>query len=292
MGVANVKSTPPVGIPNVLGIETGELVALAGAILVGGVFTGLLAGLFGVGGGAVIVPVLYEIFRALNVPEEVRMQLCVGTSLAIIAPTSVRAFFAHRAKGVLPVEILRGWALPIVVGVLIGGLIAAVAPAWVFKLAFAIITALLAVKFLFGSGHWRLGDELPGRAGMSAYGLFIGLYSSLIGVGGGSLATIVLTLYGKPIHTAVGISTGVGVLVSVAGTFSFVLAGLPQQALLPPLSLGYVSLLGLALMAPISTLAAPYGARLAHALSKRKLETAFGIFLLLVSLRFAASLVV
>lgn len=274
-----------------LGIEAGELFALAGAILIGGVVSGLLAGLFGVGGGAIIVPVLYEIFRVLDVPEEVRMQLCVGTSLAIIAPTSVRAFFAHRAKGALPVEILRGWALPIVVGVLIGGLIAAVAPAWVFKLAFAIITALLAIKFLFGGENWRLGPDLPARAGMSAYGVLIGLYSSLIGVGGGSLATIVLTLYGKPIHTAVGISTGVGVLVSVAGTFSYVMAGLPQQELLPPLSLGYVSLLGLVLMAPISTLSAPHGARLAHALSKRSLETAFGAFLLLVSLRFFASLI-
>src|SRR5688500_16054568 len=122
------------------GVPLGELAALAAAIVIGGVVTGLLAGLFGVGGGAVIVPVLYEIFRALGVPEEVRMQLCVGTSLAIIVPTSLRSFLAHRANGNLPVEIIRRWAPSIIVGIVTGGVIAAFAPSWVFKLAFVVVT--------------------------------------------------------------------------------------------------------------------------------------------------------
>src|SRR6476469_5903193 len=103
-----------------LGVPLGELAVLAAAIVIGGIVTGLLAGLFGVGGGAVIVPVLYEIFRALGVPEEVRMQLCVGTSLAIIVPTSLRSFLAHRAKGNLPVEIIWRWAPSVIVGLLAG----------------------------------------------------------------------------------------------------------------------------------------------------------------------------
>ena len=274
-----------------LGIPAGELLWLAVAIVLGGVVTGLLAGLFGVGGGAVIVPVLYEIFRSLGVAEEVRMQVCVGTSLAVIVPTSIRAFRAHRAKGDLPVEILRQWALPIVLGVAAGGLTAAVAPGWVFKLVFILMASAIAAKLLLARETWRLGHELPGPIAMHGFGLAIGLYSSLMGVGGGALSNLVLTLYGKPIHVSVGISAGVGVLISVAGTIGYVLAGLPQQALMPPLSLGYVSLIGFALMAPIASSAAPYGARLSHALSKRRLEAAFGVFLLLVAARFLVSLV-
>lgn len=272
------------------GIPAGELALLALAIVAGGVLTGLLAGLFGVGGGAIIVPVLYEVFRFMGVADEIRMQLCVGTSLAIIIPTSIRSFQTHRAKGNLPVGILKTWALPVIAGVVIGGLIAAVAPAAVFKAAFAVMALLVGAKFLFAKESWRLGDTLPGRFLMSVYGLFIGLYSALMGVGGGSVSTVILTLYGQPIHIAVGLSAGIGVIISIVGAIGFVLAGLPHQALMPPLSIGYVSLIGLALMGPVSALAAPYGARIAHALSRRRLELAFGIFLWLIALRFIVSL--
>jgi uncharacterized membrane protein YfcA len=273
-----------------LGVPLGELSALAAAILVGGVVTGLLAGLFGIGGGAIIVPVLYEIFRVFGVPEDVRMQLCVGTSLAIIVPTSIRSFLAHRARGDLPMEALRLWALPLVAAIVVGAGLAALAPAWVFKLAFAIVTGLIAIRMFFGNDNWRLGDALPGRAAMTAYGFIIGLYAAVIGAGGGSVSTMVLMLYGTPIHMAVGISAGVGVIISVVGTIGYVLAGLPYQELLPPFSLGYVSLIGFVLMAPISTATAPLGARLAHRLPKRRLEIAFGAFLLAVALRFVVSL--
>jgi uncharacterized membrane protein YfcA len=275
----------------VLGVPAGELATLAAVIVLGGLVTGLLSGLFGVGGGAIIVPVLYEIFRVMDVAEDVRIQLCVGTSLAIILPTSIRSFFAHHARGGLPLEILRIWALPVFVGVVTGAIIAAFAPAYVFKLAFVFIASMIALKLLFARDTWRLGDKLPGYGAMAAYGFAIGLYSSLMGVGGGALSTIVLTLYGVSLHVAVGISAGIGVIIAAPGTVGYILAGLPHQASLPPFSVGYVSLLGLALMAPISTLAAPLGARLAHALPRRRLQIAFGIFLLLVALRFLASLI-
>ncbi|MBI4274150.1 MAG: sulfite exporter TauE/SafE family protein [Rhizobiales bacterium] len=274
----------------ILGVPAGEFAVLAAMIVLGGLVTGLLAGLFGVGGGAVIVPVLYEIFHVMGVAEDVRIKLCVGTSLAIILPTSIRSFRAHQARGRLPVEILRNWMLPVFTGVAVGAVAAAFAPAYIFKLAFAIMAALLAAKFLFGREAWRLGEKLPGRAAMAGYGFAIGLYSSLMGVGGGALATIVLTLYGVSMHIAVGISAGIGVIIAASGTAGYILAGLPYQAALPPLSAGFVSLIGVLLMAPISMFAAPIGARLAHALARRRLEIAFGIFLLLVSLRFLASL--
>src|ERR1043165_9587648 len=119
-----------------LGVPLGELAWLAAAIVVGGIATGILAGLFGIGGGAIIVPVLYEVFRILGVPEEVRMQLCIGTSLAIIVPTTVRSYLAHKAKVAVREDVIRPWAIPAIAGVAVGSVVAAFAPPAVFKLAF------------------------------------------------------------------------------------------------------------------------------------------------------------
>jgi uncharacterized membrane protein YfcA len=272
------------------GVPAGELAILALAIAGGGVLTGLLAGLFGIGGGGVIVPVLYEVFRALGVSEEIRMQLCIGTSLAIIVPTSFRSYFAHRAEGVGLHEVVRLWTIPAVVGVVSGAAIAAVAPAAVFKVAFAFIAGLIAAKLLFGGERWQLGKSLPGRGPMLFYGYLVGLCSSLMGVSGGSVSNMILTLYGTSIHAAVATSAGLGVPIAIAGTIGFMLAGLPHQDLMPPLSVGYVSVLGFVLMAPISSFVAGYGARLAHATPRRRLEVIFGLFLATMSVRFIASL--
>jgi uncharacterized membrane protein YfcA len=275
----------------VLGVPLSELLLLAALIIVAGLVTGVLAGLFGIGGGALIVPVLYEVFRVLGVPDEVRFQLCVGTSIAIIVPTNVFSYFIHRGKGAVMMEVVRAWAVPAVIGVAAGSAIAAFAPGAVLKLAFVLIATVIAFKLLFGRETWRLDDDLPGSAAMAAYGAFVGLSASLMGISGGSVSNMILTLYGKPIHKAVATSAALGVPITAAGTIGYILAGLPQQALLPPLSLGFVSLIGFALMAPVSSFTAPYGARLAHALSKRRLEIAFGCFLLAVCIRFAVSLI-
>ncbi|MGD0151088.1 MAG: sulfite exporter TauE/SafE family protein [Xanthobacteraceae bacterium] len=274
----------------ILGVPLSESLWLALAIVVGGVITGLLAGLFGIGGGAVIVPVLYEVFRILDVPDAVRMQLCVGTSLAIIVPTTIQSYLTHRAKGLVVPDVLRLWALPAVIGVVCGAAIAYFAPAAVFKIAFVVIATFIATKFLFAGDRWNLGTDLPGPLPMRLYGFVIGLTSSLMGVSGGSLSNIALTLYGKSIHQAVATSAGLGVPITIVGTLGYVLAGLHDRALLPPFSLGFVSLIGVVIMAPVSSFAAPYGARLAHRLSRRTLEIAFSIFLLLISARFLISL--
>ncbi len=273
-----------------LGVPLSEIAWLALAVVVGGVITGLLAGLFGIGGGAVIVPVLYEVFTVLAVPEAVRMQLCIGTSIAIILPTTIRSYLAHRVKGLVIPQVIRLWAIPAIVGVICGSLIAAFAPPAVFKIAFVLIAALIAVKFLFAGDRWNLGSDLPGTVPMTLYGFGIGLAGSLMGVSGGSLSNIVLTLYGKSLHQAVATSSGLGVPITVVGTIGYVLAGLHDRALLPPLSLGFVSLIGVAVMAPVSSLVAPYGARLAHRMSRRMLELALSTFLLAVSARFLVSL--
>jgi uncharacterized membrane protein YfcA len=273
------------------GISAGEIAVLASAILVGGIVTGILSGLFGIGGGAVIVPVLYEVFRTLAVPEDVRMQLCVGTSLAIIVPTSIRSYLTHRAKGYVIKDVIRAWAIPAIAGVGTGSVIAAFAPPAVFKLAFVVIASMIAFRLLFAREHWRLGADLPGPVTMTGFGFLIGLASSLMGVGAGGISNAVLTLYGKPLHNAVAVSSGLGVPVTIAGALGYMVAGWRHQALLPPLSIGFVSLIGFALMAPVSSYVAPIGARLAHRMSKRRLEVAFGIFLLAISARFLAGLI-
>lgn len=272
------------------GVGLQEMLGLVAAILVAGVITGLLAGMFGIGGGAVIVPVLYEVFSLLSVPDTVRMQLCVGTSIAIIVPTTMRSYLAHRAKGLIVPGVIRLWAVPAVLGVACGAAIAAFAPPAVFKIAFVVIATFIAVKFMFAGDRWNIGTDLPGRWPMTAYGFGIGLAGSLMGISGGSLSNIVLTLHGKSIHQAVATSAGLGVPITIAGTLGYMAAGLPHHALLPPLSLGFVSLIGVVVMAPMSSLTAPYGARLAHRLSRRTLEIAFSIFLLLMALRFLVSL--
>ncbi|HZW48281.1 MAG TPA: sulfite exporter TauE/SafE family protein [Microvirga sp.] len=280
------------------GLPVFDLVWLVAALLAAGAITGLLAGVFGVGGGAVAVPILYELFRILAVPEAVRMPLCVGTSLAIIIPTSLRSFRAHRAKGAVDMSILKLWAGPVVLGVVVGSLVARFAPADLFKAVFVAVAGVSALRLLVGKDTWRLGLDLPGTPVMVAYGGLIGVLSALMGIGGGQLSNLFMTFYSRPIHQAVATSSGLGILISIPGTLGYVYAGWPQMAahpdviaLQPPLALGYVSLLGLGLVIPTSTWMAPVGARLAHRLSKRRLETAFGIFLLLVCARFAASLV-
>ncbi|WP_342643877.1 sulfite exporter TauE/SafE family protein [Rhodoligotrophos ferricapiens] len=278
------------------GVEIQTLVWLTIALLAAGAATGLLAGVFGVGGGAVAVPILYELFRILDVPEAVRMPLCVGTSLAVIIPTSIRSFNAHRAKGAVDISILKIWAIPVVIGVVMGSGIARYAPAGLFKAVFVAVAGVSAVRLLFGRDSWRLGLDMPGKLMMVVYGWIIGVLSALMGIGGGQLSNLFMTFYNRPIHQAVATSSGLGVLIAIPGTIGYIYAGWPHMAdyadvaaLRPPLALGYVSLIGLLLFIPTSTWLAPVGARLAHRLSKRRLEIAFGIFLLVVCVRFALS---
>ncbi len=279
-----------------MGIEIQQLLWLALAMLAAGGITGLLAGLFGVGGGTVAVPVLYELFRIMNVPDDVLMPLSIGTSLAIIIPTSIRSYNAHRARGMVDTSLLKLWAVPVVLGVVAGSVIARFAPAEVFKFIFILVAGVSAIRLLFGKDSWKIADQLPGKMAIRSIGLVIGVLSSLMGIGGGQLSNLFMTFYNRPIHQAVATSSGLGILISIPGALGYIFAGWPRAAefpeiaaLQPPLALGYVSLLGFLLVIPTSIFAAPIGVKLAHSLSKRKLEVSFGIFLLLICLRFLVS---
>lgn len=262
---------------------------LAAALAAAGACTGVLAGLFGVGGGTVVVPVLYEVFGLYGVPDDIRMPLCVGTSLAVIVPTSISSFLGHYKRGAVDTSVLRIWTAPIIVGVAIGIFAASFAKPILFKIVFIIVSLFLAVRLLAGKDKWRLGESLPNAAGMTGYGLVIGSSASLMGIGGGLVANVVLSLYKFPIHAAVATASGVGLIVSVPGAIGYVVTGWSQQGL-PPWSLGYVSLIGFALLTPLSLVTVRYGVSLAHQLNKRQMEMALSAYLIFVSLRFIASL--
>ncbi len=281
----------------IAGLTTPQLLELVLLLLATGALAGFLAGIFGIGGGAVLVPVLYECFRIAGVPLEARMPLCIGTSLAIIIPTSIRSWQAHRKRGSVDMDILKRWALPVLGGVILGSVIARYAPEKLFKIVFVGVAWSAAARLLLGKENWRLGDEMPKGIFMKAYGFFIGLLSTLMGIGGGLFSNLLMTFYGRPIHQAIGTSAGLAVLISIPGALGYIYAGWPAASRFPdvaalqlPFAVGYISLIGAALVMPTSLLVAPLGVRVAHLLTKRKLEIAFGIYLLIVSSRFVVSL--
>lgn len=266
-----------------------ETAWLATLLVMAGACAGMLAGLFGVGGGTIIVPVLYEVFGLYGLPDEIRMPLCIGTSLAVIVPTSISSFAGHYKKGAVDSAVLRVWILPIMVGVIVGIVVATFAKPVLFKAVFIAVSLFLAVRLPAGKDKWRLGEKLPGVASLTCYGLIIGLSSSLMGIGGGLLANLVLSLYGTPIHVAIATASGVGLIVSIPGALGYVAAGWNQSGL-PPLSLGYVSIIGLALLTPLSLMTVRYGVNFAHRLDKRQMEVALSAYLFFISFRFLASI--
>ena len=271
-------------------IPAGELALFAAALIGAGVVAGLLAGLFGIGGGAVLVPVFYKTYGLLGIDESVRMHVSIGTSLAIIIPTSMRSFWAHYKKGAVDMALLKAFILPVLVGVLIASAIAASISSAGLRIVFAVIAFTVAFKMLFGRQSWVLGANLPGRVGTSIAGVLIGLISALMGIGGGVLNNSFMTLYSRPIHQAVATSAGVGVLISVPGILGYIWAGWGAVGL-PPFSSGFVNWLTVALIIPVTLLVAPYGAKLAHEWPKRRLEIGFGLFLIFVGARFLWTLI-
>ena len=281
----------------IAGLDITELVELALMLVAVGAVSGFFAGIFGIGGGAILVPVFYECFRLAGVPLEVRMPLCIGTSLAIIIPTSIRSFRAHYARGAVDLEILRQWWVAILIGVLAGSVTARYAPERLFKFVFVGVAWSAAARLLLAQDSWKFGDDVPKGPLMRLYGFFIGLLSTLMGVGGGLFANLMMTFYGRPIHQAVATSSALAVLISIPGAIGYVYAGWPAAARYPdvaalqlPFAIGFVSLIGALLVMPTSLLTAPLGVRAAHAMSKRTLEIAFGCYLFIVGSRFVISL--
>jgi len=268
----------------------GELIWFAAVLAAAGGVAGLLAGLFGIGGGAILVPVFYQLFGLIDVDDAVRMHLAVGSSLAIIVPTSIRSFISHRKRGAVDTDLLRDWIVPVPLGVVSASLIAASVSSAGLRSIFAGIAILVGLRMLLNREQWRLGSQLPSNPVRAVVGWSIGLLSGLMGIGGGVLNNTFMTLHGRPVHQAVATSAGVGVLIAIPGLLGYIWAGWGADGL-PPFSTGYINWVVVALIIPITFVAAPLGAQLAHALNKRQLEIGFGVFMLSVAARFIYSLI-
>jgi uncharacterized membrane protein YfcA len=272
-----------------IGLPASELALLIFALLVAGVVAGFLAGLLGIGGGGVLVPVLYEVFRVLDVDESVRMHLVLGTTLAIILPTSLKSFAGHRARGTVDMALLKRVAPWIVAGVILGTLTVKASSGDVLKWVWVVAAGLISIKMAFGREDWRLADHLPPSPWPQLGALLIGIVSTLMSIGGATFVVPLLTLYGQSIITAVSTASGIGPLIALPGVVGLAWAGWDASGL-PPLSIGYVNLLGMAIVAPLSVWAAPYGVRVAHRIPRRTLELAFAAFLASIAIRFLIDL--
>jgi len=261
-----------------------ELISLCIMLLLTGVVGGTLAGLLGVGGGIVIVPMLDFALGVMGVDSSIRMQIAVATSLATIIPTSISSSRAHFKRQSVDLSLARKWAPWITVGALSGAWVASRVHSNVLSAIFATVAFLVAVKLILPLDEKTIARQLPRGRAIIPVPVLIGFISTMMGIGGGSLSVPTLSIFGEPIHRAVGTSALFGMLIAIPGTIGFMLAG-HGNPLLPYGSVGFVNFVGLAFVAPTTILAAPLGARLAHATKKRHLTLFFGVFLLIVSIR-------
>ncbi len=258
--------------------------SFAAALLGTGAIAGLLAGLLGIGGGIVIVPVLFLLFPVLGVAEDVRMHLAVGTSLATIIPTSIMSARAHYKRGAVDIDLLKSWGPAIFVGVVIGGFLGAMAKGDALTLIFATLAILVAANMAILRDGMILTETLPKGILRYLLGALIGMFSVVMGIGGGTLSVPILTACNYPVRRAVGTAAAIGFIIALPGSISFILSGLGNPDL-PPGSLGYASIPGFALIVPATMIMAPLGARLAHTINPATLRKAFAFFLLLTSTR-------
>ncbi len=265
------------------GFPLQEWLPLLGILLASGAFAGVMAGLLGVGGGVVIVPALLYAFDFLHYNPAITTHLAVATSLATIVPTAFSAARAHHQRGAVEFSLLKRLAPGVMAGSLIGAWVAGGVGGDVLKGVFGVIALLMAAN-LFRTQELILGETLPSAPKTAGSMGLIGFLSSLMGIGGGTLFVPFLSAFSVPIQKAVGTSSSLGLMIALPGALGYMAVGADVEGL-PPLSIGYVSLVGLACMVPMTTLFAPQGAKLAHRLEKKTLKRFFAVFLVVMALR-------
>ncbi len=254
-------------------------------LLAAGAIAGLLAGVLGIGGGIVVVPVLFMIFPFMGVDEDIRMRLAVGTSLATIIPTSIMSARTHNLKGGLSWPLLYSILPGVIAGVGMGTYIGSRAKGDTLTFIFATVALLIAAHMMLKKDGWYWKKSLPeGQWFRGPIGMFIGCMSVIMGIGGGTFSVSIFTAFNIPIHRAVGTASAIGLIIALPGAIGYALAGIHQPGL-PPFSLGYTNLMGFALIVPTTMLTAPIGARIAHALDPAMLRRLFAAFLFIVSMR-------
>lgn len=254
------------------------------ALLATGVFAGILAGLLGVGGGIVIVPVLFFLFQSFGASPESAMVIATATSLATIVPTSISSIRSHHQKGNVDADLLKRWSPFILAGVLLGSwLVTRVDGTWLTAL-FGVIATLSALNMLLRTGKSALFKQLPGKASQTIMGSCIGFFSAMVGIGGGTLSVPLLTLYSYPAHKAVGSAAAIGLIIALPGALTMMILGqTPDDA--PAGTYGLVNLIGFLCIVPMTVLFAPLGASLAAKLDAAKLKKIFALVLLFTGVR-------
>lgn len=260
-----------------------EFLPMAALLVAVGAVAGVISGMLGVGGGLVLVPAFYFIFAHLGYDSEWLMQVCLATSLATIVGTSLRSVRLHNARGAVDWAILRGWAPPIVLGAVVGVAAAAQLRSTALQVIFGGLGVLASLYMAFGRSQWRLGAAMPAGAGRWGTGGGIGFLSVLMGIGGGTFGVPLMTLYGVPIHRAVGTASGLGITIAIPSVLAFLFLQIPA-AVRPPYTVGAVNLPALVLITAMTMLTTPLGVRLAHALDPKPLKRVFAIFILFVAL--------
>ncbi len=260
-----------------------ELAWFVLALIGAGLLAGFVGGLFGIGGGVVVVPALYFALTALGVEECVRMHVAVGTSLATIVSTSWRSLATHMKVGAVDLNVLKHWAPWITLGALVGAGLAGAANTEVLLIVFGGGLLLVAAQLGLAEPNLRVLAQLPTGAALALIAGGIGMLSALMGIGGGAFGVTAMTLCGRPIHQAVATASGFGAAIALPAAVGYVIAGWGREGL-PPWSLGFVSLPGFVALAALTAITAPWGARLAHRLPQLALKRAFAVFLALVAL--------
>ena len=258
------------------------LLSLCLALLLTGLIAGTLAGLLGIGGGIVIVPMLYFLFHLLQVDPAVLMHVVIGTSLATIIPTSIMSSRAHHRRGNLDQALAMQLLPGVLLGVLLGALTSRYLAGTWLTVIFASMALLVAIKMGLNVQITQLRPHMPSRMVTTVLSTLIGSISTLIGVGGGTLSVPILSSFGVPMRTAVGTSALIGCFISIPGTLAFVINGW-HQSQLPPWSLGYVNVLCFALIVPTSMLSTSWGAALASRINNQRLQKVFALFLLITA---------
>lgn len=261
-----------------------SVVSLVVGLAAAGAAGGLLAGMLGVGGGIVIVPALFALFTVMELDPGIRMPLAVGTSLSTIIVTATVSARSHRRRGAVDVGLLRSFAPWIVVGVIIGAAVAGFAPADAMLLTFASVAFVVSIHLAFSPRDAALTRQLPMGPVRWLVAVIIGGLSSIMGLGGGTLGVPALTLMSVPVKRAVGTSAAIGLILAVPATLGMMIVGWGDPRL-PVGSVGYVNLLGFAVLVPMTSLMAPLGARVAHLMPPMLLRRTFSLFLMITSIR-------
>lgn len=260
----------------------GDQILMLVFLLATGVLSGVVSGLLGVGGGVVLVPAFFYAFGALGYGGEQLMQLCLGTSLATIVFTSIRSGLGHHRKGAVDFALLRGWAPGLVAGALAGVFLAARLRSSVLQGVFGGFGAVIGLYLAFGRAHWRVADALPRQPGGVLIATLLAFLSVLMGIGGGTFGVPLMTLFGVPIHRAVGTASVFGLIIALPSALVFLAVPVAAEAR-PPFTVGSVNLMAFALILAVSLHATGWGVRMAHATDAKRLRRIFGLFLLVVA---------